>query len=150
MTKLILKLGFLFFALIAVFLFSCVSHAQSQVVDAGEFSLRIPANWVVAAKNENEIALSSQDKKCFVTVTLNYSVDLSFRAYIRAMGKIYNVKPVKIKDNLYSYTIINKENLPETVLMGEVYKDDTYYVISITGDLENKGVEAIIDSLAFK
>jgi S1-C subfamily serine protease len=115
--------------------------------DVGSFSVEVPRGWSVAGEDKDGITLEADDHSARVAVMVIQSDDeLSPRKAAQKLSKGFKgTRPETDDGETYAFDF-SDAGVDYSAVVGEL-DDGRYFLIIMGGDVNNPGVERILDSI---
>ena len=123
--------------------------AEDRIRDVGSFTVKVPLAWSVVEEEEDSIMLGADDDSAIVSIMIDDSEGQSLRQISQAIAREFDAKPVS-DDGGETYTFTFTEDDVEFLAVTGDMGDGRYILFLIGGDMNNPGVEQILDSVEDK
>ncbi|GHV45526.1 hypothetical protein FACS1894204_04890 [Synergistales bacterium] len=112
----------------------------------GDYSVVIPRGWSVLDEGENMILAGSDDEAAVVGIMTADRDGRSLARIARDLSKEFDGEEPELDDDVYMFTF-SDDGVDTLVCVGETDDDDKYVMVFVSGDGDDPGVQAMLNSV---
>ncbi|GHV39911.1 hypothetical protein FACS1894187_20390 [Synergistales bacterium] len=112
----------------------------------GDYSVVIPRGWSVLDEGENMILAGSDDNAAVVGIMTADRDGRSLARIARDLSKEFDGGEPELDDDVYMFAF-SDDGVDTLVCVGEADDDDKYVMVFVSGDGDDPGVQAMLNSV---